>query len=68
MDPDQTALQEQSDLGPRCLSMRLQIFKWTIKTYILLLCALRVNNCEFSVYTVRIFMICTHVCAAQNAD
>ena len=34
MDPDQTAatvavrllLQEQSDLGPHCLSMRLQIF------------------------------------------
>ena len=31
MDPDQTALQEQSDLGPHCLSMRLQIFLWTTK-------------------------------------
>ena len=27
---------------------------------------LRVNKCEFSVYTVRIFMICTHVCAAET--
>ena len=45
MEPDQTALQEQSDLGPHCLSLRLQIFKWTTKTYILLLYALRVNKC-----------------------
>ena len=28
MDPDQT---EQSDLGSHCLSMRLQIVKWTTK-------------------------------------
>ena len=28
--------------------------------------ALRVNKCEFSVYTVRIFMKRTHVCAAQT--
>ena len=27
----------------------------------------RVNKCEFSVYTVRIFMKCMHVCAAQKA-
>ena len=26
---------------------------------------LRVNKCEFSLYTLRIFMKCTHVCAAQ---
>ena len=25
------------------------------------------NKCELSVYTVRIFMKCTHVCAAQKA-
>ena len=31
------------------------------------LCAFRVDKCEFSVYTVRIFMKCTHVYAAQNA-
>ena len=37
------------------------------KTYILLLCALRVNKCAFSLYTVRTFMKCTHVCAAQTA-
>ena len=32
MHPDQTALQEQSDLGSHCLSMRLQIVQWTTKT------------------------------------
>ena len=47
--------------------MRLQIVQWTQNTYILLLCALRVNKCEFSVYTVRIFIKCTNVCAAQKA-
>ena len=33
-----------------------------IKRYILCLCALRVNKCEFSLYTVRIVM----KCAAQT--
>ena len=28
----------------------------------------RVKKCEYSVYTVRIFMKCTHICAAQKAD
>ena len=32
-----------------------------------IICALRVNKCEFSVYTVRIFMKCTHVLAALKA-
>ena len=36
------------------------------KAYILGLCALRVNRCELSVYTVRIFVKCTLVCAAQT--
>ena len=32
MDPDQTLLlQEQSDLGPQCLFLRLQIFYRTTK-------------------------------------
>ena len=43
--------------------MRLQIVLWTTKN----IQTLRVNKCEFSVYTVRIFMKCTHVCAAQEA-
>ena len=69
MDPDQTAPKKRSDLGPHCLSMRLPMVKWTTKTYILWLCALRVYKCEFSdsVYTVRISMKCTLVCAAQKA-
>ena len=46
-------LQEQSDLGSHCLSKRLQI--WVDKTYVtFVICALRVNKCEFSVYKVRI--------------
>ena len=60
-------LQEQSDLGPHCLSMRLQIFQWATKTYdFLWSCALRVNKCEFWVHTVRIFMKCTHILRGQN--
>ena len=31
-----------------------------------LLCALSVNKYEFSMYTVRIFMKCTHFCAAPT--
>ena len=61
-------LQEQSDLDLHCLSKRLQIFQETTKTYdFFVICALRVNTCEFSVYRVRIFMKCTHVCAAQTS-
>ena len=52
--------QEQSDLSPHCLSVRLQIFKWMAKNI-----HLRVNKCEFSVYTVRIFMKCTLACVSQ---
>ena len=50
-------LQEQSDLDLHCLSKRLQIFQQTTKAYdFFVICALRVNKCEFSVYAVRIFM------------
>ena len=31
------------------------------------ICVLRVNTCEVSVYTVRTFMKCMHVCAAEKA-
>ena len=64
MDPDQTAPTGR----PRStLSMRLQIFQLTTKTYdVFGIFALRANKCEFSVFTVRIFMKCTHVCAAQT--
>ena len=54
-------LQEQSNLGSHCLSMRLQIVMWMTKNIHFVICALRVNKCEFSVYTVRIFMKCTYV-------
>ena len=61
MDPDQTA-----PTGPYFLSMRRQKVSGQQKTYSLCLCTLRFNKCEFSVYTVRIFMKCMHVCAAQK--
>ena len=60
MDPDQTAptgVQEQSYLDLHFLQKRLQIFQETAKAYnLFVMCALRVNKCEFSVNTVRIFM------------
>ena len=37
MDPDQTVLQEQSDLGPYCLSVRLHIFYWTTKHHFVIM-------------------------------
>ena len=51
MDPDQTA---PTDFSGRQKNIHFVII------------ALRVNKCEFSVYMVRIFMKCTHVCAAQT--
>ena len=56
---------DQSDLGPHCLSMRLQIFYWATKNIHFVTMRLRVNRCEFSVYTVKIFMKCTHVCCTK---
>ena len=60
MDPDQTAL------GSHCLSMRFQIISWVTKIIHFVIMPLRVYKCELSVYKVRIFMKCTHVCAAQK--
>ena len=67
MDPDQTA-----PTGAVWSGFTLFIYEASNslvddKKIIFLLCALRVNKCEFSVYTVRIFMKCMHVCAAQKA-
>ena len=45
--------QEQSDLGPNCLSKRFQ--NGTTKhVELFVICVLRVNKCEFGVYTIRI--------------
>ena len=43
-------LYEQSDLDLHLLTKGLFV-----------ICAFRVNKCEFSVYAVKIFMTCTHV-------
>ena len=60
-------LKEQFDLDLHCLSKRLKNISTDHKSIqLFVVCALRVNNCEFSVYTVTIFMKCTHVCAAQT--
>ena len=64
VDPDKP---EQSDLDLHILSKRLQIFQQTTKAYdFSVKCALIVNKCELNVYTVRIFIKCMHVCAAQT--
>ena len=62
MDPDQTAPMEQSDLDLHCLLKRLQNVSEDNKNIQLFeICALRVNTCEISAYTVRTFVKCTHV-------
>ena len=64
MDPDQTA---PIELFIHCLLMRLQNVSADNKNIrLFVICALRVNTCEVSVYTVRTSMKCTHVCAAQK--
>ena len=55
-------LWEQSDQDLHCLSKRLQIFQQMTKAYnFFVICALRVNECEFSAYTARIFIKGTYV-------
>ena len=65
MDPDQTA-----PTGAVCSGSTVFVYK---ASNILsddkkhTFCDYAVIKCEFSGYTVRIFMKCTHVCAAQKA-
>ena len=67
MDQIRLLLQEQSDLDLHCLSKGFKYISADDKSIRLcVVCALRVNECEFSVYTVTIFMKYTHVCAAQT--
>ena len=68
MDPDQTASTLRSSL----------MFIFTVcrrgfknrrrpnQTSFFVIDALRVNNCEFSVNTITLFMKCSHVCVAQT--
>ena len=51
MDPEPLLLQEQSDPGPHFLSNRLQIFQQSQNIQLSVICTLRVNTFEFSVYT-----------------
>ena len=67
MDPDQTA-----PVGAVRSGFTLFIYEASNslvdnKNIHFVIMCIRVNKCEFSVYTVRIFMKCTHVCAAQKA-
>ena len=67
MDPDQTALGEQSALDLHCLFKRLHNISIDDKKkydYVVIY-ALRVNKCGFSALTDRTFMKCTQTCAAQ---
>ena len=43
------------------------MFQQTAKTFDFVICTLRVNTCEVSVYMVRTFMKWTHVSVAQKA-
>ena len=68
MDPDQTA-----PLGAVLSVSTLFVYEASNilvddKNIHFVIMRFRINKCEFSVYTVRIFMKCTHVCAAQKAD
>ena len=45
MDPDQTA-----DLGPHCLSMRLQVFSWTTKNIYFVIMRFKGYLCVQCVY------------------
>ena len=65
VDPDQTApIGSGSSLfvkeASKCLSRQQKHASFVI-------CALRVNTYEVSVYTIKLSMKCTHVCAAQKA-
>ena len=62
MDPDQTALGEQSALDLHCLFKKLHNISIDDKN---IRYALRVNKCGFSALTDRTFMKCTQTCAAQ---
>ena len=69
MDPDQTALGEQSALDLHCLFKRLHNISIDDKN-IRLCCNIRFINvmvykCGFSALTDRTFMKCTQTCAAQ---
>ena len=66
MDQDQTAPTEAVWSASTLFVFETSNILVDEKTYILWLCALRVDKCEFSVYTVKIYMLCTHVCAAQT--
>ena len=58
---------EQSDLDLHCLLKRLQDIPTDNKTIrLFVICALRVNKCEFRVYTVMILMKYTHVCVLKQ--
>ena len=58
-------IQEQPDLDLQCLLKRLQNKSADNKSIrLFVICALRVNTCEFNEYTLTIFMKCTHMCAA----
>ena len=61
-------LKGQSDLDLHCLLKRLQNVSADNKNIqLFVICALRVNTCEVSVYMVRTFMKCTDIWAAQKA-
>ena len=67
VDSDQTAPTGADLTRSTLFSKHLQIFQQTTQACeCFVICALSVNNFEFTVYALTIFMKCTHVCAAQT--
>ena len=66
VDLDQTAPTSLIWVHTVCLLGFKYFSGHTKNIRLFVICALRVNTCEVSVYTVRIFLKCTHVCAAQT--
>ena len=66
MDPDQAAPTVSVWFGSTLFVNATSNILVDDKNIHFLVCALRVNKCALCVFTVMIFMKCTHVCAAQT--
>ena len=67
MDPDQTAPTGVVWSGSTLFIYAASISLVDDKNIHFVIMRFKGRRCEFSVYTVRIFMKCTHVCVAQKA-
>ena len=66
MDPDQTAPTGAVWSGSTLFVFEASHILVDDKNIHFVIMRFKVNKCEFSMYTVRIFMKCTHLCTAQT--